>query len=78
MADGVNARVREAIGRIEPLPFSQGPNFWTVDVDGWGLSAPTRPHLAKMLWDWFNDRRPVMTWIFDELFPAHPSNREGD
>lgn len=50
----VNDQVREAIGRIEPLPFSDGPNFYTVDVDGWGLSAPTKRQLAKMLWDWFN------------------------
>ena len=68
MADSVNALVREAIGRIEPLPFSDGPNFWTVDVDGWGLSAPTKPQLAKMLWDWFNDRRPLMAWFFEDLF----------
>jgi hypothetical protein len=63
----VNAQVREAIDRIEPLPFSRGPNFYTVDVDGWGLSAPTRPQVAKMLWHWFNDERPLITYFWDEI-----------
>jgi hypothetical protein len=69
----VNEQVRDAINRIEPLPFSDGPNFYTVDVDGWGLSAPTRPQLSKILWEWFNDRRPAMAWIFDEMFGAEPN-----
>jgi hypothetical protein len=63
----VNEQVREAIGRIEPLPFSDGPNFFTVDVDGWGLSAPTRPRVARMLWDWFNDKRPLITYVWDHI-----------
>jgi hypothetical protein len=63
----VNAQVREAIGRIEPLRFSSGPNFFTVDVDGWGLSAPTRPQVAKMLWDWFNGERPLIVTIWDQI-----------
>jgi hypothetical protein len=63
----VNEQVREAISRIEPLPFSRGPNLYTVDVDGWGLSAPTRPQVAKMLWHWFNNERPVITYVWDAL-----------
>jgi hypothetical protein len=66
----VNEQVREAIARIEPLPFSGGPNFYTVDVDGWGLSAPTRPQLAKMLWDWFNYERPAIFWIWERIGEA--------
>ena len=66
----VNEQVREAISRIEPLRFSDGPNFYTVDVDGWGLSAPTRPQLAKMLWDWFNGERPLITLVWDQVGEA--------
>lgn len=54
--------VREAIARIEPLPGS-GPNLFTVDVDGWALSAPTTLGLNKMLWDWFNPRPSVAEHI---------------
>jgi len=59
----VNALVREAIGRIEPLRGS-GPNLFTVDVEfegiGWGLSAPTKRELCRMLWHWFTfEREPA-------------------
>lgn len=53
----VNDQVREAIGRIMPLPFSNGPNFYTVDVGEWSLNAPTKAQLSKMLWEWFNSER---------------------
>lgn len=66
----VNEKVRESIARIKPLPFSGGPNFYTVDVDGWGLSAPTKPQLSKMLWDWFNDKRPLIVAIWDQIGEA--------
>lgn len=65
----VNEQVREAIGRIEPLR-GDGPNFFTVDVDGWGLSAPTRPALSLMLWDWFNGERPLITLFWDQIGEA--------
>ncbi len=45
-------KVAEAMARIEPLP-GEGPNRWTVDVVGWGLSAPTKRKLSLMLWHWF-------------------------
>lgn len=53
----INASVRAAIDRIEPLPGG-GPNHYTVDVPDsyglkWGVSAPTRPQLARLLWHWF-------------------------
>jgi hypothetical protein len=72
----VNKRVREAIGRIEPLRFSRGPNFYTVDVDGWGLSAPSKPQLSKMLWDWFNDERPLIVAFWDQI--GTRTNRESE
>jgi hypothetical protein len=65
----VNEQVREAISRIEPLR-GDGPNFYTVNVDGWNLSAPTRPQVAKMLWDWFNDERPAIFWVWDQIGEA--------
>lgn len=55
-------QVREAIARIRPLR-GEGPNFYTVDVEGWGLSAPTTLELKKMLWDWFNPRPSVTEHI---------------
>jgi hypothetical protein len=66
----VNEQVREAIARIERLPWSDGPNIYTVDVDGWGLSAPTRPQLSKMLWDWFNGERPLIVEFWDQIGEA--------
>ena len=48
----LRAQVAEAVARIEPLP-GDGPNLWTVRVVGWSLSAPTKPKLCRMLWDWF-------------------------
>jgi hypothetical protein len=63
----VNEQVREAIARIEPLP-GNGPNRFTVDVKGWALSAPTRPALAAMLWDWFtNEATKERFGMIDEL-----------
>jgi len=62
----VNEQVREAIARIEPLR-GDGPNFYTVDVDGWGLSAPNRPELCKMLWAWFNGERPLIVAVWDQI-----------
>jgi len=58
----VNEQVRDAIARIEPLS-GNGPNFFTVDVEGWGLSAPTTLELKKMLWDWFNPRPSMVEHI---------------
>ena len=50
----INEQVREAIGRIRPLPaWPDGPNNWTVSVSGWSLNAPTKVKLSKMLWEWF-------------------------
>jgi hypothetical protein len=66
----VNEQVREAIGRIERLPWNDGPNFYTVDVDGWGLSAPNKQQLSKMLWDWFNGERPLIFEIWDQIGEA--------
>ena len=57
---GARAQVAEAIARIETLP-GDGPNRWTVDVPGWAISAPTKPKLCRMLWDWF-------------ARPAHPGD----
>ena len=65
----VNEQVSEAIGRIEPLG-GDGPNLFTVNVGGWNLSAPSRPELGKMLWDWFNDERPVICWFWDQIGEA--------
>lgn len=49
---GIAFAVRDAISRIGPLP-GDGPNRWTVDVAGWGISAPTKRRLCLMLWQWF-------------------------
>ena len=66
----INEQVREAIGRIEPLRGSAGPNYFTVNVDGWNLSAPTRTQVAQMLWYWFNDERPLIAWVWDQIGEA--------
>lgn len=55
-SDPVRLLVQEAIGRIEPLR-GDGPNFWTVEVPGWAISAPTKEQLHRMLWDWFKSER---------------------
>lgn len=50
-ADQRRQQVAEAVARIKPLP-GNGPNHWTVDMPGWGLSAPTKRELSLMVWAW--------------------------
>jgi hypothetical protein len=49
----INEMVRAAVNRIRPLSGT-GPNLFTVSVEGWHLSAPTKRELNRMLWSWFN------------------------
>lgn len=38
---------------VRPLP-GDGPNRFTVDVQGWGISAPTAVETYRLLWQWLN------------------------
>lgn len=51
----IEERASEAISRIRPLLWRDGPNFWTVDVEGWGISAPSKAELELMICDWFEE-----------------------
>jgi hypothetical protein len=81
-AMSTEAQVREAVARIQPLP-GKGPNFFTVDVEGWWISAPTTLELKKMLWDWFNPRPSVAAHIkavealLDSFEGAHRAQGRG-
>ena len=39
--------------RITRLHGSRGPNFYTCEVEGWGISAPNRRRLRRLLRWWF-------------------------
>jgi hypothetical protein len=54
LRQAVNARVREAIAGIRPLP-GNGPNRWTVEIDHGAHSAPTKRELCQMLWHIFKE-----------------------
>lgn len=49
----------EAVLTIRPLKWSEGPNFWIADVEGWGISAPTVRELLKLLRAWFDEDEPA-------------------
>lgn len=54
LADEIRRRrVRAAIDRIEPIQFGQGPNCFTIRVEGGHHSAPTKAQLALTLWHLF-------------------------
>lgn len=39
---------------VRPLGFSDGPNHFTVAVEGWSISAPTAVETYRLLWNWIN------------------------
>lgn len=54
LADEIRRRrVRAAINRIEPLPYGDGPNMFTITVEHGNHSAPTKAQLALTLWHLF-------------------------
>ena len=38
---------------VRPLP-GDGPNRFTVDAEGWAISAPTAVETYRLLWNWIN------------------------
>ncbi len=51
IAEGIHRIGVEYGAGTKPTSFDEGPNFYTVDVDGGALSAPTAAEVYALLWD---------------------------
>lgn len=54
IAEGVRRIGAEYGAGSRPTSFDDGPNLWTVNVDGWAISAPAARETFKLLWQWLH------------------------
>jgi hypothetical protein len=54
---------------IQPISESDGPNYFTANIDGWNLNFSTALGAYQMLWEWINgagswDKNPWL-WVVE-------------
>lgn len=78
-ADAVAEGIRRIWGDSDRLKYKDcdaGPNYWTVDIDGASLNAPTAIGVYSMLWDFINGEGAWDTnpWVVVYTFTVSRGN----